>query len=198
MAVFVGASYVGFVHYAPSPRHVTLDMLRMLSNYADSVEIPSVAVVVAPDNPLLEALQHIDSLSYIQLHGGESLERIKQIQRITDKKLIKACSISTMEDMDTALLFEPYCDHLLFDAKTSNPNLPGGMGQSFDWTFLQSITTQNAWFLAGGLDINNVEMALEITHAPLLDISSGIESESGVKDHLKMRAFMDKLQNNIS
>ena len=187
-AIDAGANYVGFIHHPPSPRHITLESIGELSHYAKG-KINSVAVVVNPDDTTLQTLKN-QPLTHIQLHGSESPERCKNVEFITQKHIIKACSIANKDDIKRALSYAPYVEHILFDAKTSNPDMPGGLGISFDWSLLQNITVKKTWFLAGGLSINNIDNALDITHAPMLDISSGIESSAGVKDHKKMHAFM--------
>ena len=194
-AIRANVHYIGFIHHPASPRHLTLDEIDELSRYAKKIR--TVAVLVNPDDKMLQTLKK-QPLTHIQLHGNESPERCKNVQFITGKHIIKACSIHNKQDVQNALAYEPYVDHILFDAKTPNPDMPGGVGASFDWSLLKDITLQNPWFLAGGLDRNNVDKALDISDAPMLDISSGIESSTGVKDHIKMMDFMNHIAKRAS
>ena len=194
-AIRAHVHYIGFIHHPASPRHLTLDEIDELSRYAKKIR--TVAVLVNPDDKMLQTLKK-QPLTHIQLHGNESPERCKNVQFITGKHIIKACSIHNKQDVQNALAYEPYVDHILFDAKTPNPDMPGGVGASFDWSLLKDITLQNPWFLAGGLDRNNVDKALDISDAPMLDISSGIESSTGVKDHIKMMDFMNHIAKRAS
>ena len=81
-------------------------------------------------------------------------------------------------------------DRLLFDAKTPDgAALPGGMGLRFDWTLLRGVAVPGPWGLSGGLSADNVAEAVRITGAPLIDVSSGVESAPGIKDMDKIITF---------
>jgi len=191
-AIETGAHYAGFIHHPASPRHVTLEDIDELSRYAYK-KIKTVAVVVNPENATLEAFKK-QSLTHIQLHGSESHERCENIKFITKKNIIKACSIKNIDDVQNALSYQSHVDMLLFDAKTDNADMPGGLGKTFDWSLLGNINVTLPWFLAGGLSLNNVDKALDMTGASMLDVSSSIESSAGVKDHQKMREFMNYIK----
>ena len=104
------------------------------------------------------------------------------------KPIIKALPVSTYKDIKNSKKIEEVCDMLLFDAKTSK-GISGGTGLSFDWNLLKNIKLKKKWMLAGGLNINNVEDALSITNAPVIDISSGVEIEKGIKCEKKIKKF---------
>ncbi|MGH6785784.1 MAG: phosphoribosylanthranilate isomerase, partial [Novosphingobium sp.] len=80
-------------------------------------------------------------------------------------------------------------DRVLYDAKTPKDALPGGMGLAFDWTMLAGLAQPLPWGLAGGLSPANVAEAVRISCAPLVDVSSGVESAPGVKDPALIAAF---------
>ncbi|MCY1559453.1 N-(5'-phosphoribosyl)anthranilate isomerase [compost metagenome] len=83
-------------------------------------------------------------------------------------------------------------DHLLFDARPpKGADLPGGVGASFDWTLMQNRALPANWFLAGGLSPVNVAEAVRISGAPMVDVSSGVESAPGVKDPDLIHAFLE-------
>ncbi len=189
-AIGSGASHVGFVHFARSPRHVDADRLAQLS-----VRVPGhvnkTGVVVNPDDAIIETLMRAGRIDAIQLHGDEPPERLAAIRtRFPGLALWKAIPVKTRADIAAAGRYRGVADLILFDAKTPDgAALPGGMGVRFDWTLLAGHDPRIAWGLSGGLDPANVAEAIRITGAPLVDVSSGVESEPGIKDVDKIAAF---------
>ena len=90
----------------------------------------------------------------------------------------------------TSKEFEDICDILLLDAPSEA--LPGGNGKKFDWDILKDFKSKKKWMLAGGLNIKNIENAIDITKAPAIDISSGLEIKKGVKDPKLIEDFVIK------
>ncbi len=102
----------------------------------------------------------------------------------------KAIAVKTRADIDSASAYVGAADLLLFDAKTPvGAALPGGMGLRFDWTLLRGLAIPAPWGLSGGLSSDNVVEAIRISGAPLIDISSGVESAPGIKSVDKIMAF---------
>ncbi len=191
-AVDAGAGLLGFIHFAKSPRHLPLaDMTSLIHLIRDfNVGIPLVAVVVDPDDALLDALANEVKPDLIQLHGHETPERVAEIAA-RGLPLIKAISVSNAKDLETAAAYAPHVRYLMFDAKTpKGADMPGGLGISFDWTILKGYAGETPWFLAGGLTPDNVAEALRISGAPMVDVSSGVESAPGVKDPDRISAFL--------
>ncbi len=192
-AVENGAAFLGFIHFAKSPRHLGVDAMAALMQAVrdDGIAVPLVSVIVDPDDALLLALRDTVKPDIIQLHGHEIPARVAEVRALTGLPVIKAVSISTAEDLDAAKAFEDSADYLLFDAKPpKDAALPGGLGLSFDWTLLSGRTWQKPWFLAGGLDPHNVAGALEISGARYVDVSSGVESAPGVKSPELISRFL--------
>ncbi|MNR13415.1 N-(5'-phosphoribosyl)anthranilate isomerase [compost metagenome] len=128
----------------------------------------------------------------IQLHGHETPERAAEVRRLTGAGIIKALPIRGEADFASVPDWAGVADHLLFDARPPEGSvLPGGVGASFDWSLMQNRALPANWFLAGGLDPQNVTEAVQISGAPLVDVSSGVESEPGVKDPDRIRAFLE-------
>jgi len=128
---------------------------------------------------------------FIRLHGAETRERAEAVRRLTGAGIIKALPVRTADDIEAAAGWESVADHLMFDAKPPEGSvLPGGVGASFDWSLLAVRTFARPWFLAGGLTCDNVREAIAVTGAPLLDVSSGVESAAGVKDTALIAAFI--------
>lgn len=192
------ADYLGFIHYPPSPRHVSLKETRKLAKHIGR-EAYSVQVVVNPDDALVDDLAEFSPCDFIQLHGGETPQRCAQISLATSRPIIKAISVRTAEDVKRAQDHLPHVHALLFDAKPPNTEdfLPGGNGLSFDWTILdQDWLKDQFWFLSGGLTAENVAQAIQLTRAPAVDVSSGIEGAPGMKDLRKVAAFLAASKDN--
>lgn len=186
-----GASFVGAVVFPKSPRHIAPAEAASLFERARG-RAKVVAVVVDPDDALLAEIARTLKPDLIQLHGSETPERAEQVRALTGAGIIKALSIRTHEDFAPAVAWEPFVDHLMFDAKPVEGSvLPGGVGARFDWSLLADRAFRSPWFLAGGLEPENLEDAVKISGAPLVDVSSGVESAPGVKDGARIAAFLE-------
>jgi phosphoribosylanthranilate isomerase len=192
-AINDSADFLGFIHFPKSPRHLTLNAMKdlMLAIRSVNATIPLVSVVVNPENDMLETLRDAVKPDLIQLHGKETPERVAEIAGLTNIPLIKAISVSEKSDLDGVSAFEPHVGYMLFDAKTpKDAALPGGMGLSFDWSLMRAYAGSKEWFLAGGLDAGNAAKAVTLSGAPMLDISSGVESAPGIKDAGLISGFL--------
>jgi len=189
-----GAAFVGAVVFPKSPRHIDpLHAATLFERARGRAKI--VAVTVDADDRLLTEISLILKPDLIQLHGHETPERAKQVRRLTGAGIIKALPVSTPADLQAADIWEGVADHLMFDARPpEGSELPGGMGARFDWSMMQGRTYRNRWFLAGGLNPQNAAQAAAISGAPLLDVSSGVESAPGVKDSARIAAFLDAVR----
>ncbi|MEC8531457.1 MAG: phosphoribosylanthranilate isomerase [Pseudomonadota bacterium] len=187
-----GAAYVGFVFFPPSPRNVTLSQAAALvPNLPDEVE--AVALVVDPDNSLLDAIVGIPGISMLQLHGVETPSRVLEIKDRTGRPTMKAVKVSEASDLDAATAYFDVADMLLFDAKPPpdlTDALPGGNAISFDWNILTGREWPMPWMRSGGLAAGNVIEAIQISGAPAVDVSSGVERTSGLKDPDLIRSFL--------
>lgn len=191
-AIDCGASHVGFVHFPKSPRHLPLaDIMGLAGRVPPSVT--AVALLVNPDWPQLEALWNDRRIGTIQMHGGESPAQIAQFREQFAFRYWKAIGVSAARDLDLARPYAGIVDRVLFDAKAPTGSaLPGGNGVRIDWAMLRGYRSASLpWGLAGGLSPENVAEAVAITGAPLVDVSSGVESAPGVKDMDKIAAFCE-------
>ena len=189
-AVNAGADYVGFVRYPRSPRNVSLEQARLLTG-----DVPeSLCLTVLTVNPtdaevdrLLDAL----NINLLQLHGSESPDRVAELRDRHDIRIMKAIGIANKQDVDVIDDYSDVVDQILVDAKPASAgSLPGGNGLSFDWRLLEGIKWKVPWMLAGGLDANNVAAAVNLTSARQLDVSSGVESQPGIKDPSRIADFI--------
>lgn len=192
-AIAEGASFLGFIHFSKSPRHVELTAMSELMQaiQAEGASQKLVSVVVDPDDQMIEILRNTVKPDLIQLHGKETPARVAHIRDAMGIPVIKALSVSEAADLTAAQAFDDVADYLLFDAKPpKDALLPGGLGLSFDWTLLKGYAGQKPWFLAGGLTPDNVAEAVTISGARYVDVSSGVESAPGVKDPNLISGFL--------
>ena len=182
------AAYAGFVFFPKSPRHVSPARAAELGARAEG-RISRVGLFVdAGDATIAEAFDAA-RLDVLQLHGKETPERAAQLRARFGKPVWKAISIASIGDVARAHAYAGAADLVLFDAKTPQGTLPGGMGLSFDWSLIAHWNGPLKWGLAGGLTAENAAEAVALTGAPLVDTSSGVESAPGVKDEGKITAF---------
>lgn len=194
-AAEAGAAYVGFVFFKKSPRNVSLTQARGLAVEAPA-GVAKVALTVNADDAFLDKLVETVPLDMLQLHGGESPERVAEVRERFGLPVMKAIGIADAEDVAKIDIYGAVADQLLVDAKPpKNADLPGGNGLSFDWRLVNRKYWPRPWMLAGGLTAENVAEAGQMTGARQLDLSSGVESAPGVKDTGMIQAFMKAVQN---
>ena len=188
-ALACGADMAGFVFFDRSPRHISLELAAKLGRRAARRTCKVLVTVDASDALLTAAIKALDP-GLLQLHGSETPERVAAIRARFALPVMKAIGILEEADLALVPVFDGVADFLLFDAKPPGAiGRPGGSGSSFDWSLLGVIETKKPWLLAGGLDASNVADALALTHAPGVDVSSGVENAPGVKDRDKIAAF---------
>lgn len=196
-AVAGGARYLGFVFYGPSPRHVDPAVAAALAAEVPA-EISTVAVTVDASDDELAAILGAHRYTYLQLHGKETPERVREVKARFGLPVIKAISVAGPEDIAAARLYADAADLLLFDAKPPKSMadaLPGGNGLRFDWDLLrQSWRSDRPWMLSGGLDAAVIGEAITASGASMVDISSGVEASPGVKSVEKIRDFLDAVR----
>ena len=194
IAAEAGASYVGFVFFEKSPRNVTVAQAEALA-----IDVPmgvaKVALTVNADNAFLDQLLETVPLDMLQLHGKETAERVAEIKARYGLPVMKAIGIAEQADTAQIDLYGEVADQLLVDAKApKGADLPGGNGLAFDWKLVKRKFWPRPWMLAGGLTPENVALAVQMTGAKQVDVSSSVESAPGVKDPELIRAFIKAAQ----
>jgi phosphoribosylanthranilate isomerase len=186
-AVQAGADYVGLVFFPKSPRFVTPQQAEALAALVPAT-ITTVGLFVDPtDEQLIDTLKQVP-LRMLQLHGGETSERVAAIKKLTGLPVMKAIGVSKAEDVAQANQYQNIADMLLFDAKPpATSELPGGNAKSFDWSLLKGHSFNKPWMLAGGLNAQNLAEAMRITGASIIDVSSGVEDSPGHKSIHKIQ-----------
>jgi phosphoribosylanthranilate isomerase len=188
-AIAGGASHVGLVFFAPSPRNLARQRAAQLAARVPG-HVQRVGVFVNPDDALIEQAVAAGHLDILQLHDTTP-ERAAAIKARTGLAVWIAVAVRTRSDLDAALTYTGVADKVLYDAKTPpGAALPGGMGVRFDWRLLEGFRHPLPWALSGGLDPFNVAEAVAMTGATLVDVSSGVESAAGIKDVGKIGAFL--------
>lgn len=170
--------YVGFImNFPKSHRNVTPEQARELRKEL-AVGIQAVGVFVNQPIERITAIAQHTGIDYIQLHGSETEQDIKLVQRQTNLPVIKAFQIGSNEDLQKAQ--NSCADYILLDSGQ-------GTGKQFDWSLLGEI--QRPYFLAGGLTPENMKEAIDKLHPFALDVSSGVETENK-KDLLKIKSVV--------
>jgi len=182
-----GAIYGGLIFYPKSPRYVDLNKA---SEIIDAADLDYVGVFVDESKQELIDIANQLKLKIIQLHGNEDKSYIKSIkQALPQCEIWKAVSVKSGSMDETYLDNNPNIDRLLFD--THSEKSIGGSGKSFDWSLLDSTNKQNI-ILAGGIDIKNIQQAVE-QQTFALDINSGVEIAPGVKCKKKILEIFSAL-----
>jgi phosphoribosylanthranilate isomerase len=177
-----GADMIGFIFFPKSPRHVSVERAAALRQ-AVLGRAKAIAVSVDASDAALDAIVSHMKPDMLQLHGHESPERVREVKARFGLPVMKALSIRERADLDQIAPYIGIADKFLLDAKAPmGSELPGGNGVSFDWTLLSALDPGLDYMLSGGLNAGNAASALAVTHAPGLDVSSGVESAPGVKD----------------
>ena len=188
-AIAGGASHVGLVFFAKSPRNLPVDEAASLARRVPP-HVRTVGVFVDPDRAWLDDVRSRVRLDVVQLHGAETPAFAAAVASDLGGEVWKAIAVRTRADLDAARAYRGAAARIVYDAKTPEGTLPGGMGLRFDWQILDGVAHPLPWMLSGGLDAGNLRDAVERTRAPMVDVSSGVESAPGVKDVAKIAAFL--------
>ena len=193
-ALDAGADMVGLVLFPPSPRHVSLETAAELAKIARGrAEI--VALTVDADDALLAEITEKVTPDWLQLHGSEMPERVREIRGRFATPVMKALGIRGRDDLEAVGGYAGIADRILFDSKPpKDATVPGGSGKRFDWHLLEGLDLDVPFMLSGGLDAGNVAEALDITGARAVDVSSGVEASRGVKDPALIRTFIETVR----
>jgi len=192
-ALEAGADFVGLMFYPKSPRNVSLEHAAVLAAQAKG-RAKIVAVVVDADDELLKSIMNSAKPDFIQAHGSETPQRIAEIKNQTGARVIKVIKVKDAGDVALAKDYRAVADLIMFDPKAAEDMLPGGNGLSFDWNLLNGKDGQ--FMLAGGLNPENVAQAIRLTRAPIVDVSSGVETTPGAKDIGLIRKFIEAAKAN--
>jgi phosphoribosylanthranilate isomerase len=184
-----GADFGGLVFFAKSPRNLSLASSAALATRMRG-RLKLAALVVDADDETLGRIAAEVKPDFFQLHGKETPARTAEILARFRIPLIKALPVAQSADLARAAAYD-MAEILLFDATPQeNATRPGGHGVAFDWQILKGANINKPWFLAGGLNPENVGRGLLASGAQMVDVSSGVESAPGVKSDSLIAEFV--------
>jgi len=190
VALGAGADMVGFVFFPPSPRHLSLEMARELGRQAKG-RASKVALTVDADDATLANIVEALQPDILQLHGKETVARLRDIKQKFGLPVMKAIAVETSADLASLPGYAVVADRILFDARApKGATRPGGLGSVFDWHVLEKLDLKPPFMVSGGLNAANVTEAVRITRAGGVDISSGVERAPGIKNPEMIGAFI--------
>jgi phosphoribosylanthranilate isomerase len=186
-AVRYGVDALGFIFYAKSPRYISpadaAEIIKKLPPLIDRVGV----FVNAPIEEVVAAAGA--GLSYLQLHGNESVEYCLDIrQRLPFCGIIKAFRVGEESRREDFTPYNECADAFLLDTYVQGAK--GGTGKVFDWSIIDRLKLQRPVFLAGGLSSENVVSAIREVQPFAVDINSGVESQPGIKDHARLAELL--------
>jgi phosphoribosylanthranilate isomerase len=189
-ALSAGADLVGLVFFPPSPRAVTPSGGADLAAVARDRAMVTALVVDADDTLLRDVMARVNP-DLLQLHGGETPKRVKDIRECFGKPVMKAIGVSSAADLNAVAAYEAVADRILYDARPpKGADRPGGHGRAFDWNLLARVAHKKPMMLSGGLNPENVAEAIRVVRPGGVDVSSGVESAPGEKSAEKIKAFV--------
>jgi len=186
-----GADICGFIFADPSPRRIEPEYAESNFFSKAACDIERVAVFVDADSNYIERCISSVDANLIQLHGDETIDRCVEIKNSFGLPIIKAFGISSELDLVSSERYSDVVDYFLFDAK---PDIGldkqrGGLNKTFDWSILENWKGGD-YYLSGGLNEDNIDDAINFSRASVIDVSSGVENEPGLKDKEKIKNFV--------
>jgi phosphoribosylanthranilate isomerase len=178
------------VFFPPSPRHLSLEAARELGKRAGRNAL-KVALTVDADDATLGNIVEALRPDILQLHGKETVARLRDIKQAFGLPVMKAMAVETVADLAVLPGYAAVADRILFDARPpKGATRPGGLGAAFDWHVLENLDLRLPFMVSGGLHADNVAEAICVTRAGGVDVSSGVERAPGVKDIEMIRGFI--------
>src|ERR1700685_3359693 len=175
VALQAGADMVGFVFFPASPRHIGLNTARDLGRQARGRALKVARTVDADDATLANVVEALQP-DILQLHGKETVARLRDIKQAFGLQIMKAIAVATPADLAPLPGYAAVADRILFDARApKEATRPGGLGAVFDWHLLENLDLKLPFMVSGGLHADNVAEAVRLTRAGGVDVSSGVE-----------------------
>lgn len=176
--------YLGFVFYQKSPRNLTPKQATLLTKNIPS-HINKVAVIVNETDQFIEYIKN--DFDTFQLHGDEDLNRIKELKKKYNKKIIKVIKVTDENSAKKFQQFEDEVDMFLFDSPAMEKSA------KFNWQILQNLKITKPYLIAGSINIDNVDVVLKYNPYGI-DVSGGVEKNRGIKCGDKIIKFLDKVK----
>jgi phosphoribosylanthranilate isomerase len=187
----LGATALGFICVRQSSRYVEPLQIKTIIEQLPS-GIDRIGVFANAAREEICQIANQTGLTGVQLHGDESPEFCQQLRRqLPGIEIVKAFRIKNFESLLTTQAYCDRVDTLLLDAY--HPQALGGTGKTLDWDSLAKFSFSSAWFLSGGLNLENVTQALQQLKPNGIDLSSGVERSPGDKDLEKVACLLQKI-----
>ncbi len=196
----LGATALGYICVTKSPRYIPPEKIAPIAAAvgAKYPEVQHFGVFANEGVADMVAIAHKANLTTLQLHGDETpalcqlLRDALEMSDLSNVKIVKALRIRETAELDEARRYESCIDALLLDAY--HPDQLGGTGETLDWQALKNFSPLYPWFLAGGLNPDNICSALSQLSPNGIDLSSGVERSPGDKDLDKVRNLFQALE----
>ena len=183
------AKMIGLMFYDKSPRFINLKTAKKISNFAKK-KIKRVGVIANLNIEEIKEITENVELDYLQFHGNETTDFLRNIKKILKIKIIKALQISNRNSIKKISNFKKVSDYILLDTKIVKKNLNLKKSKELNWNLIKKIKNKDALILSGALNINNLKKATKETNFGFVDVSSGLETMSGEKSIKKIDKFL--------
>ena len=183
------AKMVGLMFYHKSPRFINLKTAKKISNFAKK-KIKRVGVIANLNIEEIKEITENVELDYLQFHGNETTDFLRNIKKILKIKIIKALQISNKNSIKKISNFKKVSDYILLDTKIIKKHLNLKKSKELNWNLIKKIKNKDSLILSGALNINNLKKATKETNFNFVDVSSGLETVSGEKSIKKIDKFL--------
>ncbi|OOV88302.1 phosphoribosylanthranilate isomerase [Oceanospirillum linum] len=181
-AIAAGADALGFVFYKPSPRYISPEKAGEIISQLPPF-VTTVALFVNEPSDDIYRILEVSHCDLIQFHGDESAEFCESFNR----PWIKALRVKDASSLSLQMLEFKQARALLLDSY--RPGVPGGTGETFNWELIPE-DPPRPLILAGGLTPENISSAVQQLQPYGVDVSGGVEAQKGIKDPVKIHAFI--------
>ena len=183
------AKMIGLMFYNKSPRFINLKTAKKISNFAKK-KIKRVGVIANLNIEEIKEITENVELDYLQFHGNETTDFLRNIKKILKIKIIKALQISNNNSIKKISNFKKVSDYILLDTKIIKKHLNLKKSKELNWNLIKKIKNKDSLILSGALNINNLKKATKETNFDFVDVSSGLETVSGEKSIKKIDKFL--------
>ena len=185
------AKMIGLMFYNKSPRFINLKTAKKISNFAKK-KIKRVGVIANLNIEEIKEITENVELDYLQFHGNETTDFLRNIKKILKIKIIKALQISNKNSIKKISNFKKVSDYILIDTKiVTKKNLNfKKKSRELDWNLFKKIKDKQTLILSGAININNLEQAIKDSHIRFVDVSSSLETIPGKKNIKKINKFL--------
>jgi phosphoribosylanthranilate isomerase len=195
LAAELGASAIGFIFWAGSPRYLAPEDARGIVR-RKAAGVKAVGVFVDESVERVQQIADLVGLDFVQLHGSESAEYCTTVvsgfsrtSTNVERRVIKSIGLKDGAPLD----LDEFDEDILILLDAHDPTLHGGTGRTIDWEGARRVAASRRTILSGGLNPENIGRAVAAVRPYGVDVSSGVESAPGVKDAIRLKHFFEAL-----